>query len=86
MTPQEQREAAVPAELKRYDFEWGYVGIEQREDEYGDWVRYGDALAFYSKELDRAYAEGRKDEREQILEEMRVAREKLDAAIARLEP
>lgn len=50
--------------MKRYDFDWGYVGIEQRESEDGDWVRYEDALAFYSKELDRAYAEGRKDERE----------------------
>jgi hypothetical protein len=51
-------------EMKRYDFDWGYVGIEQHEREDGEWVRYVDALAHYSKELDQAYAEGRKDERE----------------------
>jgi hypothetical protein len=50
--------------MKRYDFDWNYVGIEQRESEFGEWVRYEDALAFYSKELDNAYAEGRKDEQE----------------------
>lgn len=60
--PAEKPADLVPPELKRYDFDWGYVGIEQREDELGEWVRYRDALAFYSKELDRAYAEGRKDE------------------------
>lgn len=53
--------------MKRYDFDWGYVGIEQRASEYGEWVRYVDALAHYSKELDHAYAEGRKDEREEAL-------------------
>lgn len=50
-------------EMKRYDFDWR-VGSECSESEYGEWVRYEDALAFYSKELDRAYAEGRKDEQE----------------------
>lgn len=28
--------------MKRYDFNWGYVGIEQREREDGDWVRFED--------------------------------------------
>jgi hypothetical protein len=50
--------------MKRYDFDWGHVGIEQHEREDGEWVRYKDALAFYSKELDAAYAKGRKDEQE----------------------
>lgn len=33
-----------------------------------------------------AYAEGRKDERAQMLEELRAARERLEAAIARMAP
>jgi hypothetical protein len=45
--------------MKRYDFDWGYVGIEQRESEYGEWVRYVDALAYYSEALDEAYLHGK---------------------------
>jgi hypothetical protein len=36
--------------------------------------------------LNDAYAEGRKDERAQILEELRAAREKLDAALTAITP
>jgi len=60
--------------MKRYDFDWTYVGIERNEREDGDWVRYEDALAFYSKELDRAYAEGRGDEREEAMAAMQRAK------------
>jgi hypothetical protein len=36
--------------------------------------------------IEHAYAEGRKDEREQVLTDLREAREKLDAALAKATP
>lgn len=50
--------------MKRYTARpWlGFVRLEG--DEYGDLVRYRDALAYFSYELDRAYAAGQKVERE----------------------
>lgn len=64
--------------MKRYDFDWGYVGIEQREDEYGDWVRYEDALAHYSQELDHAYAKGRTDESKEMAGPLALMRDAFD--------
>jgi hypothetical protein len=55
----ESAEKSTSVGMKRYDFDWGYVGIEQRENEYGEWVRYVDALAYYSEALDEAYLHGK---------------------------
>jgi heme oxygenase len=64
--------------MKRYDFDWGHVGIEQRESEDGEWVRYVDALAHYSKELDHAYAEGRTDESKEMAGPLMLMRDAFD--------
>lgn len=59
-----------------------YIAEDWEPDRY---YREMNIIAFATKLLEHGYGEGRKDEREQILEDMRIAREKLDAAIARLD-
>lgn len=58
-----------------------YWGLFRERERIGDGIR-----AYLEAMVQNAYAEGRKDEREQILEDMRIARGKLDAALRDAKP